>query len=240
MKISFSSQAFLAILFAIIFQSCDSNSQKNNSSSNDSTTVEVDSLTHSTDSSGAVAKMSDKNIKFLWRENKYDSNLKAEVNSIVLNEDYIKTISEPEKAALALVATFVGNECEWDGAVKEDRSNLKCKILWALDLGYQCSSKHKDFLRQWFKGEPKILEELENCPTIPDGATVQSTFDEINLEVKGNQIIVVSKINAINLREATSLTWTETETYELKGEELQRISKVESDKVQSKLEVGEG
>jgi len=170
-------------------------------------------------------QLTNKKIKFLWRKNLYNEELKMEVNSIVLNENYIKTITEPEKAALAYVATFIGNECEWDGQVTESRSNLRCRIPDALGLGYQCSNPHLDLLRFWFRGNKDILKELENCPTIPDGATIQNTFDEINLEVKGNQIIISFKVNGINMRESISYHWTEKHIYEFKGNELVLLKK---------------
>lgn len=170
-------------------------------------------------------QLTNKKIKFLWRKDLYNKELKIEVNSIVLNENYIKTITEPEKAALAYVATFIGNECEWDGQVTESRSNLRCKILDALGLGYQCSNPHLDLLRFWFRNDKDIIKELENCPTIPDGATIQNTFDEINLEVKGNQIIISFKISGMNMRESISYHWSEKHTYEFKGNELQLLKK---------------
>lgn len=170
-------------------------------------------------------QLTNKKIKFLWRKDLYNKELKIEVNNIVLNENYIKTITEPEKAALAYVATFIGNECEWDGQVTESRSNLRCKILDALGLGYQCSNPHLDLLRFWFRNDKDIIKELENCPTIPDGATIQNTFDEINLEVKGNQIIISFKISGMNMRESISYHWSEKHTYEFKGNELQLLKK---------------
>ena len=170
-------------------------------------------------------QLTNKKIKFLWRKNLYNKELKMEVNSIVLNDNYIKTITEPEKAALAYVATFIGNECEWDGQPTESRSNLRCKILDALGLGYQCSNPHLDLLRFWFRNNKDILKELENCPTIPDGATIQNTFDEINLEVKGNQIIVSFKVNGINMRESMSWKWSEKHVYEFKANELVLLKK---------------
>lgn len=170
-------------------------------------------------------QLKDKKIKFLWRETKYNDELKTEINSIILNENYIKTISEPEKAALAYIATFVGNECEWDGNANENRSNLKCKILWALGLGYQCSYNHLNFVKTWFRHEKEILKELENCPTTPDGATIQDTFDEINLEVKNNRITLFFKASGINMREGKSWTWTEKHIFDFKENELRLVKK---------------
>ncbi len=232
----------MVLLLAFTIQSCTQNNQQGNTNGtlSDSTDlVSKDTIEGTADKNSGKLQLSDKKVKFLWREKKYNEEVKADVSSIVLNEDYIKTISDPERAVLGLIATFVGNECAWDGEAKEDRSNLKCKILWALDLGYQCSSKQMDFLRKWFRAESEILEELKNCPTTPDGATIQDTFDEINLEVKGNQILVSFKANGINLRDATSWNWTEDHTYELRGDELFLINKNVSEKKQSKISVGE-
>lgn len=170
-------------------------------------------------------ELTNQKVQFLWREMQYLEDLVGEFNVITLNEEYIKTISEPEKAALAYIATFVGNECVWDGNANESRSNLKCKILWALDLGYQCSSRHLDFIRFWFRSNEGILKEIENCPTTPDGATVQDTFDEIEIETRGNQITVFFKASGINVREGSSWKWTEKHFFEFKNNELIWIKK---------------
>jgi hypothetical protein len=133
-------------------------------------------------------RLIDRRIKFLWREVQYNNELRTDINTIILNKEFISVISEPEKAVLAYVATFIGNECEWDGKANSDRSNLKCKILWELGLGYQCSYDHSDFLRFWFRNDTDIIKELKNCPTTPDGATIQDTFEEIDLTVNEHNI----------------------------------------------------
>lgn len=182
-------------------------------------------------------KIPEKNTKVLWRENLFDEELNMEINSIVLNENYIKTISEPEKAALAYIATFIGNECSWEGKATDDRSNLKCKIPSALDLGYQCSERHLGFLRNWFRSEKGILKELENCPTTPDGATIQNTFDEINLEVRGNKILVSFKASGFNMREGKSWKWNEKLAFEFKNNQLFLVQKDKSEIKHSDFEV---
>ena len=121
---------------------------------------------------------------FLWRENRYEKQLKDTINTIVFNEEYCQTLSEPERAALGYIGSFIGSENEWDGEPKEDMSNLKSKILTILNLGYQSSDKHLNFLRKWFRNDPKSLSKLESCPLIPSGATVQNTFDKIDLTLE--------------------------------------------------------
>ena len=175
-------------------------------------------------------QLTDKTVKFLWRADRYDEALKDTVNSIFINEDFCKTITNPERAALGYVATFIGNECWWDGEANDERSNLKCKILTALNLGYQCSDKHLGFLRQWFKNDNKSIKELENCPTTPYTSTIQDTFDEITLTVKENKISVFFKASGVNTREGKSWSWTETDHFQLDNDNL-RLTKIDKSKV---------
>jgi hypothetical protein len=171
----------------------------------------------------------DKNVKFLWRETQYNKALKTDISTIVLNEEYIKGLSKAERAALAYVATFIGNECEWNGYVNDDRSNLKCKIIWALDLDYQCSQKHLDYLKSWFRNDDEVLKKLDRCPTKPDGATVQNNFNEITIhtETKSKTILVTYKVTGVNMRENETWSYTQADTFKYTSD---NISLIHSDK----------
>lgn len=175
-------------------------------------------------------KLTNKKVKFLWRANKYDEVLKDTISAMSINEDFCKTITDPERAALGYVATFIGNECDWDGDYRDDRSNMKCKILTALDLGYQCSDKHLGFLRQMFKKDNRVLKELEsdNCPTTPEGSTIQETFDEISLIVEENKISVFFKASGFNTRDSYSWSWTETDYFQVDNGSIKMIKKNKS------------
>jgi len=170
-------------------------------------------------------KIKDKSVKFLWREFKYDETIKDSIDAICINEELCKTLTDQERAALGYVATFIGNECDWDGDTKEDRSNLKCKILSALKLVYQCSDTHLGFLRQWFKNDKKSLKELEDCSEIPSTATIQDYFDEINLKVKDNEITISFKATGYDVREEESWNWEETDYFIFENDNIQLIKK---------------
>lgn len=213
---------YLYIATLILLTSCGQNkhSDKNGAVPTDSVSKE--------ETSERNFEPTDKTVKFLWRADKYDEALKDTFNSIFINEDFCKTITDQERAALGYVATFIGNECWWDGEANGDRSNLKCKVLTALNLGYQCSEKHLGFLRQWFKDDKKSLEELQNCPTIPYTSTIQNTFDEITLTIKGDIISVFFKANGVNIREDDSWSWTETDYFQVGKENIKLIKQDKS------------
>ena len=222
----------LSILFLV---SCGQTTNKPDKSQ----VVQTDSVSKKVVETENKIKLTDKTVKILWRDDKYDEELKDTFNSIFINEDFCKTMTDPERAALGYVATFIGNECWWDGETNDNRSNLKCKILTALNLGYQCSDKHLGFLRQWFQDDEKSLEKLENCPTTPYISTIQDTFDEITLTVKGNKISIFFKANGINTREGNSWSWTETDHFQLDIDNL-HLTKIDKSKVKHEhFEMGE-
>lgn len=183
--------------------------------------------------------LTDTTITFMWRDMKYDSTLKETFSSIFLNTDYINTMTNQEKAAIGYVSTFIGNECWWDGEANEDRSNLDCKIITALGLGYQCSEKHLGYLRKWFSGDKEVLSELQksNCPTIPYTATSQNTFDKIVIDTKGDSISVYYEVDGTNVREQESWEWSETAYFIATTDNLKLIQKVKSDVDQEKFEI---
>lgn len=213
---------YLYLLTLVFLASCgqtNSNADKNELVNSDSVFTSIDT------NSSRNFQLTDTTVKFLWRADGYDEELKDTFNTIFINEDYCKNITDPERAALGYVSTFIGNECWWDGEANDDRSNLKCKILTALNLGYQCSDKHLGFLRQWFKDDKKSLEQIENCPTTPYTSTIQDTFHEITLTVRGNEIIVFFKASGINMREGDSWSWTETDHFQLDNDNIKLIKK---------------
>ncbi len=154
--------------------------------------------------------------KIVWKENVFNIELYDTLSEVVLDNNYFETASPEERAALGFVATFTGNDCWWDGDYTQDRSNLKCKILSALGLGYQCSNQHLGFLRHWFRNDSASLARLEDCPTIPFTATIQDTFDSISIHESGNVIIVIASITGVNIREESEWHYLE-ETIFRKG-----------------------
>jgi hypothetical protein len=161
----------------------------------------------------------------LWRGDNSPENATREGSELFLNNEYLASISESEKAALAYVATFVGNDCDWEGEAKPDRSNLRCKLISALELGCQCSATHLNFLRRWFRNDSNALERLNDCPTIPFTATKQTTFDKINISSSKNNIVVYFEASGINTREEKSWEWDETCYFELHNNHIKLVNR---------------
>lgn len=183
--------------------------------------------------------LADTTIYFMWRDLKYDSTLNNSFSSIFLNLEYINAMTNQEKAAIGYVSTFIGNECWWDGDANADRSNLDCKIITSLGLGYQCSETHLGFLRKWFSSDKDVLSELENsnCPTTPYTATIQDTLDKIVLTIKGDSISVYYEASAVNLREQESWEWSETVYFSVTTNNLRIINKDKSEVKHEKFEM---
>lgn len=213
---------YLYTMALILFIACGQN--KNATEKSENPISNSDTISKNSENINNVSDKNVKKIKFLWLEEKYNEELKGDYNTIVINEDYVKTITEPEKAALAYVATFIGNECNWDGAFKDDRSNLKCKILDTLNLGYQCSDQHLGFLRKMFKNDTEVLEKLKDCPTIPETSTSQDMVTEITLSVEENEITVTYKGTNLNMRDGKEMGWTKIDNFEYNKNDIKLIS----------------
>ena len=168
--------------------------------------------------------LKDTTIKAVWREDVYDSKMKTHVNVIRLNEQYFTNISEPEKAVLGYLASTVGNECYADG-----KSDVKCKLLTALSLGSQCSETNKQFLSSWFKNEPDILKQVENCKPMLPGSNIEKTFDVVKITTSGDIIKVSVKGLKLNIKENSAASWSENISFRVNGDNLSVVERTKKD-----------
>lgn len=158
--------------------------------------------------------------KIVWRENITDKN-GLTMNSFAIDSTFFQTINERDKACLGYVVTFVGNECWWDGdSATEARDNLKCVLLDALQLGYQCSDSHLGFLRKWFQSDPRVSKELEDCPTIPYTSTIQNTFSEIEFYSEDTFVYIRTKESEIEMRSDYYEEYEKHYKFEIKNDQL--------------------
>lgn len=201
---------FFLIIFLWAFAACEQTKNTPNTTANPTSTQ-------------AVLKQADGLIKVLWLTEQYDTQFKENVQVIQLNKTYLQNIDEAEKAVIAYYATFHGNECWWENnAPNEDRSNLKCTLISALNLGYQCSDTHLNFIKKWFK-QPELLNELDFCPTIPNTSTIQDSFEEMYVERKGDFFTIRFNICAVNLRENKTRCYEEVHQYQIFPDKVELI-----------------
>jgi hypothetical protein len=166
----------------------------------------------------AVIKPAEGIIKIL------DPGFNTEVDVIKLKEDYFANIKEEEKAIIGYYATFHGNECWWENnKPNETNSNLRCKIIDALKLGYQCSDTHLEFLKKWFRSQPQLLQELDHCPTIPTTSTLQDSFEEITVERKKDVFTIRFTICAVNLRDNITRCYEEVHAFRIFTDGVEEI-----------------
>ena len=100
-----SNQAWSLIISLVFFTSCgmtNNHTDKKPSAMTDSTSFAIAPSTN---------LLQDKTVKFLWCIKKHNASKRDSFNTIVINEDYCKIITDPERAALGYEATFNGNEC---------------------------------------------------------------------------------------------------------------------------------
>lgn len=155
-------------------------------------------------------------IKILW----LDQN-----GTLQLNTNYIKTLTDPQRAALGYIASDVSNECYWDGDKNADGSNLKCKFLSALNLGYQCSEKHLSFLKKWFSEDHKVLERLQYCQKTESSAKIQDHFSEVKMITTKDTIKIIYSAIGEDSEKQKNWRWQEESTYSFTKTGIKQINR---------------
>ncbi|MCP2043030.1 hypothetical protein [Pontibacter sp. HSC-36F09] len=179
-------------------------------------------------------------IRFLWREQVYDAGLQDSVSTIAIDQALADQLTDAERAALGYVITFIGSECEWDGEANEEYSNLKCKALTALNLGYQCSDQHLGFLQNWFRNDQEVLARLASCPRVPFTASSQQTFNEVYLTTRGDTIQVWFSAGGVNVPMNAAWEWTEENIFRVQDSAISLVKVEKAEVVRSELGLEEG
>lgn len=178
---------------------------------------QTNTTNHTTINSSATGSIvQDEYIKILW----LDKN-----GAIQLNTTYIKTLTDQQRAALGYIATDVSSECNWDGAKKADESNLKCRFLWALNLGYQCSETHLSFLKKWFKEDTKVLERLQYCNKTASSAKIQDHFIEVKMMTAKDTIKILYSAVGEDLDKQKTWSWQEESTYSFTKTGIKQVNR---------------
>jgi hypothetical protein len=100
---------------------------------------------------------------------------------VYINEDFIKTASEQDKALLAYYCYFFNTSCA---------DAKHCKLTEALGLGEQNSKAHRDLVLKWFNDEETVSLAKQGGRITPAGAKNMSWYEELNLVKKGKLVVV--------------------------------------------------
>lgn len=139
----------------------------------------------------------------------------------VVRIDRIQPISKAMKAILAMYALQNDSGCDDDGDA------YHCSLTDALGMGAQCSKKHIEVVRSWFKkGIPHMgflsgtLE--DECYNTPLSATNLQKWDLIRVWESGNRVKIYAHMSWVN-RESTG-TYAYVSTYEIGNNSITVLS----------------
>jgi hypothetical protein len=152
----------------------------------------------------------------------------VEHDSIYINTKYLQTISESEKAAIAFVTLHDSRDCEWDGEVNKDMSNLSCRITKALGLGYQCSAMHIALLQKWLGKDSSASEEIKYCPMTPNTAHQLHGIGKVLLtKLTPNKFKIDYSADGVNIRMMSYWSFDATIIFQIDNDILKIVSRKE-------------
>ena len=153
------------------------------------------------------------------------------VSKIKINEKFLSSAYEPMKAIIAYYGLKAGTECWWENDEPTEKyDNLECLLTKPLKIGFQCSNEHINIVKKWFKDEPKIMNDdykkPDNCAASPETATIQSTYNYINLTRNSNVVSISYEKSGFNMREENDGAWSFVgkDVFEIQEDTIKLIS----------------
>ena len=165
----------------------------------------------------------------------------------VTSLDRASPMSDGLRAILALYAFEAGAGCT---TYTRDHEELQCALTRDLGLGAQCSLAHLNLIASWFKnGMPAFgwltdaqlrraqqTNELSGrCYNQPDGATLQSTWEHVGVQVRGQRVTIDSTVISGRAADGPLTRRRYASVYEIRGREIAVVSS----KVTSTEKLGE-
>lgn len=149
----------------------------------------------------------DTTIKILWNE-KTCKNCES-VRRI--NQQYLNSAPDAQKAALGLVSTYYASVCE-DVMYQPDKPRiLSCELSKALGYNIQCSEKQLLFLKHWFREDSLVLRRLtfDSCNRHPPGSNSLTSFSAITIKTNKINIEVIYSLEHYSTRQEKYWFWDE-------------------------------
>ena len=144
--------------------------------------------------------------RFIYRD-KYYSEQEGSVTRLYVNEEFVKNITEEERAVLAFIGAYICSDCANNSSDPNERSayeyneggGFRCVVSNALDLGENCSKEHYDLIKKWFSNAhnqtryPNLIGYIDQNYTgiRPMTASVGNNLNYINLKRAGNTIYLI-------------------------------------------------
>ncbi|MFC4476781.1 hypothetical protein [Flavobacterium chungangensis] len=153
--------------------------------------------------------LKDKTVNFLRRGKEYKN---------LVNEEYCKTMSEPERAALGYLTTLypTSNYCYFKKDIDKEYTMRHALNLDSENYSYNDKSTDQfmNYMQFWFRNDTESLSKIaaDHCPEAIAYGSVLFYLSKINLTVKENKIYINFKIEGAG-RSDWEVIWTEKLTF---------------------------
>jgi len=159
--------------------------------------------------------LKDTAVKVMWRTKQNET-----TGTAVFNNDYLDTMSDPERAAIGFVSAFIRT----DTGINLNCSRAGTKLKPLLMLEQKSNERKLAFLKQWFRYDKNCLAKLENSSPF---CNTQKEFEEINLTVTSDTITVLFTAKE-NLPGGIS-RWRQEDTFRLDQNSLLLVEEKQSE-----------
>ena len=152
----------------------------------------------------------DERRKVLWRAGE------GENYALVVDEEMVATLTEPERAVLGYFAALIGTACEIDPRDRDlgyEERRLRCRLTDALRLGPQCGQAHADLVSRWIPADVP-----ERCDRTPFTAYSRAAYGELALATRGRRHEVTYEAAYTLGPGRTTWTWSERVVFEPTGD----------------------
>ncbi len=164
--------------------------------------------------------LKDTAVKIVWRTAGTDT-LK-DMDGVMINEAYLKTISDPESAALNF--SILGEEDGNSGYIS--KLNPKFQVLVSTARKSGSAAAHAEFLKEWFRND---IESLSRIDAGPQHSYTRRSIDEIRITVKGDIIKVRLSVNAVSMLMGKSWSYTKEKDFKFEQNSLRLVQETSTE-----------
>lgn len=136
------------------------------------------------------------------------------------------------------MALHDSKHCEWDGNTNENYANLNCKIIKALELGYQCSEIHIKLLKKWFGKDSLITDDVKYCPMTSNTAHSVQGIDKILItKISSSKFKIDYSTSGMNIKYMASWSFDTSIIFQIINDNRKVISSIKFNIKKAKIVV---